>query len=80
MYVCKWSDNAVLYHNVVVHTFKCKIPLYEMHISRLNILGAMDSTDIVRSSPLLHNNSKLHNILLLYLNSVRIKFINRINL
>lgn len=65
MYVCKWSDNAVLYHNVVVHTFKCKIPLYEMHISRFkNILGAMDSTDIVRSSPLLHNNSKLHNILI----------------
>lgn len=64
MYVCKWSDNAVLYHNVVVHTFKCKIPLYEMHISRLNILGAMDSTDIVRSFPLLHNNSKLHNILI----------------
>lgn len=50
--------------HVVVHTFKCKIPLYEMHISRLNILGAMDSTDIVRSSPLLHNNSKLHNILI----------------
>lgn len=50
--------------HVVVHTFKCKIPLYEMHISRLNILGAMDSTDIVRSFPLLHNNSKLHNILI----------------
>lgn len=55
MYVCKWSDNAVLYHT-------CSGAHLQM--SRLNILGAMDSTDIVRSFPLLHNNSKLHNILI----------------
>lgn len=77
MYVCKWSDNAVIYHNVVVHTFKCKIPLYEMHISRLNILGAMDSTDIVRSS--LCYIITL-NFIIYSLNCGRIEFINRINL
>lgn len=38
--------------HVLVHTFKSKILLYEMCVSRLNILDAGDSTGILRSSPL----------------------------
>lgn len=39
--------------NVPLHIFKCKIPIEEMYISRLNILSAGDMTDIVPSSPFL---------------------------
>lgn len=41
--------------HILMHIFKCKIPFNEIYISRLNILSARDSTDIVRSSHLVPN-------------------------
>lgn len=54
VYVCLWSDNAVRYYTCTGAHFqmKCKILLHEINTSRLNIIGAGDSTGIVRSSPL----------------------------
>lgn len=54
MYVCVWSYNAVLYYTWL---YSCRssnlwLDLYEIYTSRLNTLGAGDSTGIVRSSPL----------------------------
>lgn len=51
--LCLYGQLMQLYIvHVLVHTFKSKILLYEKCVSRLNILGAGDSTGTVRSSPL----------------------------
>lgn len=36
----------------LMYTFKCQIPLYDIFLSRLNILGVGDSTGTVGFSPL----------------------------
>lgn len=40
--------------HVLMHTFKYNILLYEIYKHCLNILGAGDSTGIVRSSPFVY--------------------------
>lgn len=53
MYVCVWSYNAVLYYTWLYscRSSNLRLDLYEIYTSRLNTLGAGDSTGIVRSSP-----------------------------
>lgn len=52
--------------HILMHIFKCKVPFNEIYISRLNILSARDSTNIVRSSHLVIN---LYIVVLIYFSS-----------